>query len=242
MAKITIIVPTLNEEACLRNMLEHTFDCCYKREHVEVIVVDAGSDDNTVKSVEDMNVRVVSDRKLRGKKYASLNVGLYLSTSPVTMFLDADTWLPPSFDKKVLEVMTQRQVIGGAFCMVFHKERGLLRLLRRVNDLRYHFEDIYYGDQALFCDTQLAQDLGGYPKKALMESAFFCRILKKHGKLLLIPEPVVTSARRFKEHGIGKVVWFDLRMWFRFTVGLDVQAFAKKYWQHNQDINPTQSP
>ena len=238
--EITIVIPTLNEAPSLRNTILHTQDQSTQAENLRFIVVDAGSIDRTLETITDLPVESVQDETLRGKKYASLNRGLEMSEAPITLFLDADTLLPAGFDTSVRDALRDQQVVGGAFSLRFANPDWRLRLLRFINHSRYTMDGIYYGDQAIFCQTSIAKELGGYPAKALMEAAFFCQQLKSKGRLALIRKDVTTSPRRFQEGGFFKVVWFDIRMWFRFTVGWDVTRFAKRYWESN--AMPRRSP
>ncbi|MEM9324990.1 MAG: glycosyltransferase family 2 protein [Bacteroidota bacterium] len=240
---ISIVIPTLNEEKCLRKTLLHARSQSTEPDALHFIVIDAGSEDETLKSIADLGMEVHSNPKWRGKKYASLNVGLQLSQSPVTLFLDADTLLPRAFDEHVLRTLAQPKVIGGAFEMTFDQMDWQLWVVRLVNRLRYRIEKLYYGDQALFCRTSSAMDVGGIPETPLMEAAYFCRALKRSGRLRLIRQEVITSARRFRQHGRWKVFWFDIRMWLRFTARRDISKFADGYWSQNNDpVKPPPTP
>lgn len=163
----------------------------------------------------------------------SLNFGLSQATGGNTLFLDADTLLPKHFDKKIRSVAIGN-VIGGAFDMGFKENTLKHRLLAALNRIRYRIESNYFGDQGVFCQTEIAKEIGGFPEKGLMESAYFCRRLKRHGRIELIPDRAYTSARRFDENGFFKVVWFDIQMWWRFILGLDITRYANGYWDFNK--------
>lgn len=116
--------------------------------------------------------------------------------------------------------------------MKFDRSEWKLKALMVLNWIRFSLWKTFYGDQAIFCRKEAAVKAGGYPSK-LMEAAYFCRSLKKFGRLVVIYKPVISSSRRFYEQGILKVTWFDLHMWGRFVLGLDLESFRERYWKVN---------
>ena len=227
---LSVVIPTLNEAGYLNKTIAHLIHAANQPDHLEIIIVDAGSNDHTLRSIKSRNCQVYSRPDFVLKKYKSLNFGLRKSTGEVVLFLDADTLVPENFDAHILGVLEKPEVVGGAFEFDFKDRSFFLWLIAMANRIRYRIEQSYYGDQAVFCRRKVALKMGGYPEKSLMESAYFCRKLREQGKLRLINKSVKTSARRFIEHGILKVLWFDFRMWIRFLMRMNVQRFGKKYW------------
>ena len=229
---LSIVVPTLNEVDFLKETLIHLLEMAYEPDQLEVIVIDSGSTDDTLESIKSLPCTTFTRTDFIHKKYASLNFGLSKSNGDIVMFLDADTLLPQNFDQLIKAVLSKSNVAGGAFEFEFLSRNFSLWVVQIVNRLRYRIEQSYYGDQSVFCRKEIAEKMGGIPEKALMESAYFCRELRKIGRLKLIKQTVETSSRRFTEHGIWKVLWFDTRMWIRFLLGMDVDRFGKRYWKN----------
>ncbi|MEM7297446.1 MAG: glycosyltransferase [Bacteroidota bacterium] len=230
--EISIIIPTLNEEELLAKTIEHTLKFASSSSHLEIIVVDAGSTDQTLQSVQNLPVTVYSKPEFSLKKSESLNFGIEKSNGSVLLFLDADTLLPECFDELILEKLANPKVVGGGFAMKFDRADWRLKTLTLINWMRYTLWKTFYGDQAIYCRKEAAVAIGGF-SATLMEAAYFCRALKKHGKLAVIYTPVISSSRRFYEHGILTVTWFDIRMWGRFVLGLDLESFRERYWKTN---------
>jgi len=229
--KLSIVIPTLNEVDFLGNTIAHMLKVAHSPENFEILVIDAGSTDQTLESIEAYSCKAYSKPEFVLQKYQSLNLGLAESTADSVLFLDADTLLPHHFDQLIQTELRDSNVVGGAFEFDFQTKNFILSIIVLVNQIRYRIEKSYYGDQAVFCRRKVALKMGGYPEKSLMESAYFCRKLREQGKLRLINKSVKTSARRFIEHGILKVLWFDFRMWIRFLLRMDVQKFGGKYWK-----------
>jgi glycosyltransferase involved in cell wall biosynthesis len=226
---LSIIIPTLNEEAYIGNTLKKCLQ--HAKNQVEIIVVDAGSTDRTIEEIKRFNVRYYQKPEFMYKKYLSLNFGLKESRGDVVLFLDADTTLPMHYDDWIFRAFKEKKCIAGGFSFQFDSEKWFYRFFGFANQQRTRLEKIFNGDQALFCKRETALSVGGYPKSNLMESALFCRLLKKSGCLCLIHQPILTSVRRFENHGFFNVLWFDIKMWIRFKLRLSVSDFGDAYWR-----------
>lgn len=233
MPDISIIIPTLNEFHFLSRAIEDLIEKADHPESLQIIIVDAGSTDGTLESIKDNKVSTFSKPDFKLKKYESLNFGIQKTEGDILLFLDADTILPKHFDLLIAKKMKASEVVGGAFEFAFENPDWKFKVIEFFNRIRYRFSQLYYGDQAVFCRRDIATKVDGFPKKLLMESAYFCQILKQEGKLELIKSPIRTSKRRFQQHGFFKVCWFDFTMWVRFLLHLSVDEYGEKYWSVN---------
>lgn len=229
--QLSIVIPTLNEEAfigrCLATAIKHA------RNLPEVIVVDAGSTDKTVAKAHQVSgVSVLVKPELKGKKYASLNTGAKMAKGEVLLFLDADTFLPEQFDDLIANCLNDPGTVGGAFEHQFDRTTPFLSGVERVNQLRYRISKRFFGDQALFCRRDIFESVGGFPSSPIMEAAHLCDRLKKFGKLRLAKGYVITSSRRFTGNA-WKVFFTDTRIWMRDQLRLNLKSSGEKYWKVN---------
>lgn len=202
---------------------------------MEIIVVDAGSADNTREIVAQYpNVTLIESPELKGLKYASLNKGASIAKGDIIIFLDADTWLPINYDQLIADKCDNPSVIGGAFEHSFDITTPFLKLVQLINRIRYRITQRYYGDQAVFCKKTTFDQIGGYPTIRIMESAQFCVRMKGEGKLTLIKDPIVTSSRRFIENGQYAVFFNDTLIWAMDWLGFDLFQKGETYWKYNQ--------
>lgn len=230
---VSIIIPTLNEEKYLYRTISTILERAQDKGGLEVLVVDCGSSDHTLRSIAGLPAKTFRKPEFKFKKYRSLNFGMNQAQGEVLLFVDADTLLPEDFDRLILNKLDDPETIGGAFEFSFEEPDWKLLLVQGMNRIRYRFGQMYYGDQALFCEKTSAKTVGGFPAKKLMESAFFCKEMKKIGRLALVRKPIVTSPRRFVENGFFKVSWFDFSMWLRFLLNLPIEDHGERYWQAN---------
>ena len=227
---ISIVIPTLNERGYLERTIRSALQNAQNSKLLEIIVVDAGSDDGTLESVEHLPCQTFRKPDFRFKKYLSLNFGLDQSRGSFVIFLDADTELPKGYDGLVRQTL-QQGFKAGAFELTFARRHFLLGVLTFFNRIRYRFDQNFFGDQAIFCQRDFAKHVGGFPVSDLMEAALFCQRIRKYGgRLHLVDEPVKTSSRRFDEHGFWRVFWFDLGIILRFSLRRKFAHVVKGYW------------
>lgn len=85
--KVSIIIPTLNEEKTIGKLLDSLLSDKYSNK--EIIVVDGGSTDNTLKICKEKGVKVIHET---GKKCPAnaRNIGAKYSSGDILCFLDGD--------------------------------------------------------------------------------------------------------------------------------------------------------
>ena len=69
----------------------------------------------------------------------------------------------------------------------------------RIALLRFPF-----GDQGIFVRRPVLEAMGGIADVPLMEDCDLVRGMKRRGRLALLDEPATTSARRYREGGVGR--------------------------------------
>ncbi|MBI1816475.1 MAG: TIGR04283 family arsenosugar biosynthesis glycosyltransferase [Deltaproteobacteria bacterium] len=203
---ISIVVPTLNEEATLAATLAHARAPAVR----EIIVVDGGSTDAT-----GVVAAAAADRVLnapRGRA-AQMNAGAAVAAGEVLLFLHADTLLPAGFDAAVVAALANDAVVGGRFDVALMPSTPLLRIVGALINLRSRLSRIATGDQAIFVRRCVFEELGGFPLIPLMEDLAFSRTLKRCGRVACIRLKVVTSSRRWVRGGVIRTI--VLMWWLR---------------------------
>lgn len=86
---ISIVVITFNSEKTIRACLSSVFRVSYPKESYEVIVVDAGSNDKTLKIVKDFPVDkvIIKEKALRGE---ARNIGVQEAKGEIVAMIDSD--------------------------------------------------------------------------------------------------------------------------------------------------------
>ncbi|MCP4358979.1 MAG: glycosyltransferase family 2 protein [Chloroflexi bacterium] len=123
---LSIIVPAYNEEATISIILEKVSHIPYLK---EIIVVDDGSTDNTVRLVSEMNLPLVQliEQPHNEGKTAAIHRGLQEVTGDITMFQDADLEYDPDEIEGVIKpILDDRaDVVYGSRFLVRRATRVL---------------------------------------------------------------------------------------------------------------------
>jgi rSAM/selenodomain-associated transferase 2 len=196
-------------------------------EECEFIVVDGSPDGGTVMTVTRQDVQCVKSPQGRASQ---MNAGAAVATGEILIFLHVDTRLPRKALDLINRTMTRQDLIGGAFDLRIDTERPILKIIARIASLRSRLTRIPYGDQAIFIRRDYFNQMGRYPEIPVMEDVALMRRIKgAGGRIGFIPEPVITSARRWEQEGI---LYTTLRNWLllsAYTLGVPPDKLAKYY-------------
>jgi rSAM/selenodomain-associated transferase 2 len=193
--KISVIIPTLNEESCLAETL---VSIRRQRPH-EIFVVDGGSQDAT-RAI----ARASADALLEGVRgrAAQMNLGAAHATGDILLFLHGDCKLEESALAAIPHCLKQRRVVAGCFTMQVLARGLMYRCIDYFATVRVRMTGLVYGDQGLFVSRALFERLGGFPPLSLMEDVYFSRQLKAQGRVILIGPHIFVSPRRWQHQGI----------------------------------------
>lgn len=202
--RISVVIPTLNEAGELPVTIEKLRAL---PEILEVIVVDGGSTDDTVRLASSLQCRVVHSARGRGTQ---MRAGAQMAFGEVIVFLHADTWVRPDFAEKIKGALKDSGIIAGGCYKIFREPSFLMRGSRARCWIRFQFLNRYMGDQAMFVRREVLERIGGVPDVPLMEEFELCRELRPQGRFVLADTVVSTSARRFRARGVIRTY---VRMW-----------------------------
>ncbi len=208
---ISIIIPTLNEESEVSRWRELTSWVG------EVMIVDGGSTDQTVSLARSQGLRVEVCRAGRG---AQMNYGARLASGRVLLFLHADTRMPPDFAGLIL---------AGAFSLAIDKAGPGLKFIEHCANLRARLFQLPYGDQAIFLRRDDFLQLGEFPETPIMEDFLFIRKAGKQGRITILPEAVLTSARRWRRLGIIRATLINQLVILGFYAGVPLHKLSALY-------------
>lgn len=199
-AKISIIIPVLNESAIIGSLITHLKNNSATKNIKEIIVVDGGSKDDTIAILKKSNVTILSSKKGRAKQ---LNHGAKNATGEILYFLHADTFPPKNFDTLILEAYASGAETG-CFRMQFDSKNLFLRFfgwLSRINHTLCRG-----GDQSLFVTKALFKKSTGFNESYLIyEDSELIARLYKETRFTILPQKVITSARKYRQKGLLKV-------------------------------------
>jgi rSAM/selenodomain-associated transferase 2 len=226
--KISIIIPALNEAPTIAQVISTARNA----KNVEIIVADGGSSDGTVEIAQYEADRVISTTPGRATQ---MNAGAAASTGDILLFLHADTHLPHGFDTRARQALAKPGTVAGAFELKIDAPLLSLRLVETGVNCRSHFLEMPYGDQAIFLKTATFNQIGGFPDWAIMEDFEFVRRLKKQGRIEILPQAVLTSARRWQQVGVLKTTVINQIVIIAYFLGVSPDRLA--FWYRGQKKN-----
>ncbi|WP_158520843.1 TIGR04283 family arsenosugar biosynthesis glycosyltransferase [Fuerstiella marisgermanici] len=223
MPSVSVIIPTLNEEANVGRAIASAIEAGAS----EVIVVDAGSGDQTVAVASSAKATVLHSERGRAVQQ---NVGADAACGDVLLFLHADCELHEDAVSEICRRLSaDPTMVGGCFRQRIDAGGMRYRIVEAGNALRVRLLKWGYGDQAIFVRKDVFQKLGGFPNLQLMEDLYFMKRLKRCGRIALLRSPLTVSARRWQDRGL---VTQTLRNWTLITaahLGISPDRLARFY-------------
>ncbi len=204
--KLSVVVPAFNEEAYLASTLDSIHraaaDLLGRADvHIETIVVDNGSSDETAAVARDNGAKVVREPE-QGISRAR-NVGARHAEGDVLVFVDADVALPETLLTEIHAAMSDPDCIGGGVDVEYRPRRLSVRLYLHGWRLLGRLMTMVQG-AAQFSRRCAFEQLGGYDETAWIgeDVDFYWRLRrlahKKGKRVHLIRDiRVRPSTRRF---------------------------------------------
>jgi cellulose synthase/poly-beta-1,6-N-acetylglucosamine synthase-like glycosyltransferase len=203
--KISLIVPTKNEETVIRRCLNGIMNVDYPKDKMQIIVVDGKSEDNTGKICSEFsekypeNIKIISEKTANGKP-AALNLALPYINGEIVGVFDADS-LP---EKDVLAKVAfyfkdeQLKALQGRTNSLNEKNNALTRVI--AMEERAWFQALMSGREKLqlfvpltgscqFVRTKVLEDLGGWDENSLTEDVELAlRLVEKNYHIQYAPD------------------------------------------------------
>ncbi|NDJ17214.1 TIGR04283 family arsenosugar biosynthesis glycosyltransferase [Myxacorys almedinensis] len=222
LSKISIVIPVLNEA----HHLSKTLATLTEATGVDLIVVDGGSQDDTIAVAQSAHAKVISAPAGRA---AQMNAGAAIATGEILLFLHADTQLPLSFETLIRGTLAQPRTIAGAFDLTIDAPGFGVRLVEWGVHLRSRYLQLPYGDQAIFLPKPVFHAVGGFPDLPIMEDFELVQRLHQHGKIAIVPAPVITSGRRWQRLGVLRTTLVNQLVIGAYVLGISPDLIRRWY-------------
>jgi rSAM/selenodomain-associated transferase 2 len=224
---ISVIIPTLNAEAGLAATLSALVSATVDGLVREVIIVDGGSSDQTLKIAEAAGAQVVHSQRGRG---GQLIAGAERAQFPWLLFLHSDTVLEPGWGVEAANFIQrvdigQRPAAAAAFRFALDDVGFRPRLVEVGTRMRCTLFRRPYGDQGLLIPKRLYRQVGGYRPIPLFEDVDLVRRLGRT-RTVIFRSCAVTGAMRYQRDGYAQRVArnFFCRMLYYLRVPLNTIA------------------
>lgn len=215
---LSIIIPTLNEEKYLPNLLESIKNQDFK--DYEIIVSDAGSKDKTLEIAKKYGCKFT----IGGLPAKGRNEGAKIAKGSVLLFLDADTLLQKGFLKKNIEEFNKRGLgLAGVLLSFFEGRKFADYLLNIFYNIPIILMEkaLSHTAMVIFVKKEVFDKINGFDQGIIIaEDHDMGRRASKISKFgILRSEKALVSRRRFEKDGwirtYIKYVYAELHMIFK---------------------------
>lgn len=221
-ADLSVVIPALNEARMLPETLRRVR---LVLPQASVIVVDAGSTDDTASHARQIGARVVSAPRGRGPQ---CRAGAQQSASTWLLFLHADTLLPLEAAPVIGRFQAQPNAQIATFRHRF-TDGGIL--LNASAWLATRIDSVFtrFGDQGILIRRSFYEALGGFEAWPLFEDVALFQRARQSTRIHWLPATVETSARRFRARGVFRQRLLNARLMLNYLAGVSPFELAAQY-------------
>ncbi|HYF49883.1 MAG TPA: TIGR04283 family arsenosugar biosynthesis glycosyltransferase [Planctomycetota bacterium] len=226
---VSIIIPVLNDAAMLARCLESLKAFANGPVSYEVIVVDGGSTDESVRVAREFGIEALITERGRAKQ---MNAGAARATGKWLWFLHADC--VPHADS--LEAIKQADALWGCFIHQISPSSFLLEYVEAGDYLRSRVLGIPYGDQGIFVRKEVFVEVGGYPDEPILEEVLLALKLRKRKWPVVLPRTLKSDARRWQRRGVIGVTRANWTVMYRYFIRRRPLDEAAEYYRQQQAL------
>jgi rSAM/selenodomain-associated transferase 2 len=226
---LSIVIPSLNAAARLPLCLEALVEPAVSGLVTQVIVVDGGSEDDSVAIADGFGATVLTAPPGRG---GQLKKGAEAAASAFLLFLHADTVLETGWADEARGLISGGEARAGVFTLAFDATGFAPRLICAGAMVRTRMFKAPYGDQGLLVSRALYDAVGGYANMALFEDVDIIRRIIAHenrAALHVFKSKAVTDAVRYQRRGYFRQATTNLWRLMRYHAGASPEQLAKSY-------------
>ncbi len=236
--RYSFVIPAHNESRLLPGTLTAIHDAARTAGlSYEVVVVDDGSTDDTATVARMNHARVV--RVEHRQISRTRNSGAKASVGDVLVFVDADTCVNAGVLIAVDKAIADGAAGGGAWVRFDEAVPIYARIGFPIFTFIYLRLLKLAAGCFLFCTREAFDATGGFDETLFAcEEVAFSQAVRRHGRFLIVPEAVTTSARKLHAYS----PWHMARLLLRFILLGGMRSMRQRkgldFWYGSRNPNP----
>jgi len=208
---LSFVVPAYNEELTILGTLTSIHEAMKAvGGEYEIVVADDASTDTTAALAHQAGARVVYVENRQISK--TRNAGARAARGDRLIFVDADTQVNAEVIRATLWTLDHGAVGGGA-SPVFDSQAPSWGppMIKSVIVFMRWFR--LAAGCFFFVRRDAFDAVGGFDERHFAgEEVMLSWALRRHGRVEILPEHVVTSSRKFRTRSLGQTAWITLRL------------------------------
>lgn len=211
---VSIVIPCYNHAQFVQETIQSVIDQDY--ENIELIIIDDGSDDNSVEVIQEM-IPACEERFARFEFRYRPNKGLCATLNEALEWCEGEYFAPIASDDILINYKTRKQVclfesekdslVVGVFgrVLAFDNKLNEIKNTDNVGLIKYNFEDVFYRRSKLpaptaMLNTSKLKSVGGYDQKMKIEDFYLWLRLTEDGSKLLFANEYLAYYRRHSDN------------------------------------------
>lgn len=221
MPKISIVIPIFNEEEYIAKCLDSIIESDYDKNNMEVLLIDGGSTDKTVKIIHEYQQKYPLFRLLNNPNKTvpfAMNIGIKAACGEYIVRLDAHAVYPEDYFSKLIDYHQELQAdnIGGVVVTAVKHKNSVSTAIKNVlsdrlgvgSTFRSGVKKIKEVDTVPFgCYKKSVFDKIGLYNERLARNQdieFNKRLKKAGGKIFIVPDIEATYYARENFKALAK--------------------------------------
>jgi rSAM/selenodomain-associated transferase 2 len=165
----------------------------------EIVLVRGNGERNGQVARAGKNTKIINAPRGRGLQ---LNEGVRHAQGELLWFLHMDSLPPTNFAYHLRKLARAPGYAMGCFTLGFLSSRPSLTLIAKWANFRTRHFSLPYGDQGIFCRKNTFLRAGGFARPFLMEDVAFVRTARVFGRIMLLPQIIYTSPKKYLRDGV----------------------------------------